>query len=333
MNTDDRQEWLLVSAVAEGVQPNDLLLNPVRLAIFRTVVERHSFTRAAEELSLAQSTVSGHIRLLESAFGSPLFDRRQRGAQFTEVGQAAYDFAIAVQRELDALRAQVRDLAGGLAGAVTLGAPVVPGTHVLPELLAHFHRQRPAAELRLRLLPPESIGEEVLHGHLDMGIVNESTVLPAAVWREPLWCETVMLVAASDHPLAKKPHVSLEDLAGQPFVIGCGRTGADQALNQALARAGLPPRHIVMEAGNQDGARQAARQGVGLAVLYRRVVSQDLTDGKLVILPMPELPGTEQQLLVFRPAHRFTPLAQQLIAFLQAAAPQLTDSAAGGALH
>src|SRR5262245_53611085 len=108
------------SAAVEGAQPNDLLLNPVRLAIFRMVVERGSFTRAAEELSLAQSTVSGHIRLLEGAFGSPLFDRRQRGAQLTEVGHAAYDFAIAVQRELDAVRARVRDLAGGLAGAVTL---------------------------------------------------------------------------------------------------------------------------------------------------------------------------------------------------------------------
>jgi DNA-binding transcriptional LysR family regulator len=139
-----------------------------------------------------------------------------------------------------------------------------------------------------------------------------------------------LLRPAPDHRLAKKPHLSLEDLAGQRIVIGWGRTGADQALNQALARAGLPPRRIVMEAGNQDGARQAARQGVGLAILYRRVVADDLAEHRLVVLPLAELPVVEQRLLVLRPAHRLIPLAQQRIALLRTASLQLTDSADGG---
>src|ERR687894_477210 len=101
MNGDD-------DAAAEGRGPAqvDWLVHPARLAVFRTVVERHSFSRAAEALSVTQPAVSAHIRALESAFGARLFDRRRRGAQLTEAGQAVHAFAVTVQRELTVLQAQ-----------------------------------------------------------------------------------------------------------------------------------------------------------------------------------------------------------------------------------
>ncbi len=222
-----------------GIEAKDVVLNPVRLAVFCAVVERRGFTRAAEALALTQSTVSGHIRVLEQALGSPLFERRRHGARLTEVGEAVYEFAVTLRQAVVGLRAQISDLTGGRAGVVQLGAPISPGTQILPTLLARFHQVRPAGELRMQLLPPDLIPEQVLRGRLDFGVVSEAVELPPALQAEPLWRDRVVLIASSDHRLAGRPRVTLLDVAREPFVVAWGRTLGDQALNRAFARAGL----------------------------------------------------------------------------------------------
>src|SRR5215208_2548711 len=300
-----------------GVRADEVALNPVRLAIFCAVVERRSFTRAAEALGLTQSTVSNHIQTLEQVLGSRLFDRRHRGAQLTEVGQVVYEFAVTMRREVVGLRARISNLTGGRAGMVTLGATIMPGTHILPTLLARFHHRYPAGDVQMRLLSPEVIPDEVLQGRLDFGIVGEAQALAPGLQAEPVWWNELVLVARADHPLASHAHVQLEDAGAQPYVVAWGRTLGDQVLNRALARAGLAPRRIVMQLGNQDGVRQAILERVGLGVLSRRVVLEDLAAGTLVALPIEGFPVVEQSLLIYRHAHQRTPIADQLIAFLR----------------
>ena len=326
VNTDGSHHPDADGQVTGRVPPDDIALNPVRLAVFRRVVECRSFTRAADELALTQSTVSGHIRVLEDVFGSPLFDRQRRGAQLTEVGRAVYDFAISMQRELGALRDHISDLTGGHTGVVTLGTPIVPNTNVLPELLARFLRMRPGAQLRMRLLRPEAICEEVAHGQLDLGIVSELCALPPSVRAEPLWLDAPVVVALPEHRLAARPRVTLTDLVDEPFVVAWGRTLGDQVIDRALARIGLPPRRIVMEAGNHYGVLEAARQGVGLGVLFYRVAAPDVASGKLVVLPLEELPASEQFLLIRRLTRRVSPLVEQLTDFLREESAGLSES-------
>jgi len=304
------------SAPAPALRPADVALNPMRLAVFCTVVERGSFRRAADELCLAQPTVSGHIRVLEELFGMPLFDRRRRGAQLTEAGRAVYDFAVGLRRELIALRAHLSDLAGGQAGTVALAAAPVPATYILPALLARFQRQRPGAHVQLRLLSPDAIGEEVQRGRVDFGIISEATPTEALVC-EPLWAEPIVLVARADHPLAQRALVTPADLVAEPFIIGSVRNLGDQALDRALALAGLPPRRVVLEMGNHEGIKQAVLHGVGLAALFRRVVAAELAAGRLAALPFTGLPLAERFLMVYRRSHRFTPLAAELMAFIR----------------
>ena len=306
-------------------RPDDMVLNPLRLAVFRMVVEHRGFTRAAEALSLTQSTVSDHIHLLEATVGSPLFDRRRRGANLTEVGHAVYDFAVTMQSELMALRARVSDLTAGRGGVVTLGATMIPGTHVLPGLLASFHKLHPAGQLVMRLLPPDAVCEEVLNGKLDLGVVSEAEPLSPALQAEPLWRDTDVLIASPKHRLAGKASMLLSDVVGEPFVVAWGRTLGDQTLDRALAGTGFPARTVVMAVGSQDGVRQAVIRGVGLAVVFRRVVAEDIAAGRLAALPLRELAMSERHLLVHRRAHRVTPIVSELVAFLRAEAPLLSN--------
>jgi DNA-binding transcriptional LysR family regulator len=299
-------------------QANDFVLNPVRLAIFCAVAEHQNFTHAAATLGLTQPAVSGHIRALEEALGTTLFDRRQRGARLTEAGSRVYDFAIGVRRALGELRLELHGLAGGSSGTVTIAATELPGSYVLPELVVAFYRSHTGARVLVRVLPPEGIGEEVLRGRVDFAIVTESASLPGSLQVERLWTDRLLLVASDRHPLARRRRVSIADLDGQTFVAGPARP----ALERRLARSGLSRYQIMLEFGSPEGVKQAVLAGVGLGLLFERVVAAELHAGQLVALPVEELTMTQRYLLVTRPVRHFTPspVVQSLVQFLRARA-------------
>lgn len=311
MNPEDT-----VVGVGEQVRPEDVVLNPVRLAVFCKVVELASFARAAEELAVTPAAVSTHVRMLEALWGVRLMDRRRRGAHLTEAGEALYAHAVTVLGSLAALHARVRGLQSGHAGVVTLGATLNAASYVLPEVLVAFQSEYPAAQLRLRPLPRDVIAEQVAHGRADFGIVSETTPLPRGLRVEPLWREPLALVAAPRNRLARRVQVAVADLAGEPFIAAQAAAG-DVALDAAFARAQLPPRRIVMEAGNPNVSRVAALKGIGLTVVLRRVVAADLAARRLVALALDEPELTEQFLLICRDMHELSPLAQRLIGYLR----------------
>ncbi|HLI27679.1 MAG TPA: LysR family transcriptional regulator [Chloroflexota bacterium] len=311
----------------EDISLADSVLNPVRLAVFCTVVERRSFNRAAEALCVTPSAVSLHVRALEALWQTPLFDRRRRGAHLTEAGKAAYEYAITVLRETANLRAHLRDLAGGNTGLVTIGATMVPGTYFLPPILAQFRARRPKARIQLLLHTPEALVDEVLRSQVDLAVGPEIIPLTAALHAEPVWTEAMLLVAPASHPLARATRVQLTDLVHEPFVVSRSRTVGDRMLDTALARAGLPPRHIVLEVGPQEIVKHAVLAGTGLAVLLRCVVAGELARGELIALPLEHVPMSERFYLLYRPTHRFTPLANHLVAAIRSQARKLAEQA------
>jgi LysR family cys regulon transcriptional activator len=134
----------------------------------------------------------------------------------------------------------------------------------------------------------------------------------------------MVLIARADHPLAGQTRVTWPDVAAEPFVVAWGQTGGDQLVDRELARAGLKPRRVVMQLGNQDGVRLAVLERVGLGVVARRVVQQDLAARTLVALPLDGFPVAEQSLLIYRRAHHMTPISDELLAFLRAESLQVS---------
>lgn len=164
----------------------------------------------------------------------------------------------------------------------------------------------------------------MLHGRLDFGDVGEVEILAPALQVEPIWSNELVLIAWPDHRLAGRARVTLSDVAAEPFVVAWGRTLGDQVLNRAITRAGLAPRRMVMQLGNQDGVRQAVLRRVGVGVVSRRIVAEDLAAGALVALPLEGWPVVEQFLLIYRRAYRITPIAHQFMAFLREESPRVS---------
>ena len=114
-------------------------------------VARHRhFTRAAEELHLAQSALSHQIRRLEEELGTPLFERTSRRVTPTDAGLAIAARARRILAEVDAAREEVDELRGVLRGRIWIGPLLPAGDLDVPGLLARFSRAHPGVEVGLR---------------------------------------------------------------------------------------------------------------------------------------------------------------------------------------
>src|SRR6266702_4332153 len=223
-----------------------------QLAYFESVSRHLHFTRAAEELHVAQPSVSQQIRKLETELGTPLFHRMKRHVALTEAGKTFLPHAQAVLRRLEEARLEVQELSGLRKGTLAVGAPPSVGTHLLPAALAAFSRLHPGIALAFR-----EAGSRTLLGLLEAGELDLAVVI------QPI-----------HHPLAKgQGRVRLAQLRQEPFVLLRG--GAYDLREQTLAacrRAGFEPL-VALDGGEMDSMPRFVAAGIGVAILPAMVLA------------------------------------------------------------
>src|SRR5260370_4895659 len=143
-----------------------------QLTYFESVSRHLHFTRAAEELNVAQPSVSQQIRKLETELGAPLFHRMKRRVALTEAGETFLPHARAVLQRLDEARLEVQELSGLRKGTLAVGAPPSVGTHLLPPALASFTKRHPGIALTFREAGSRTLLKLLEEGQLDFaGVV------------------------------------------------------------------------------------------------------------------------------------------------------------------
>jgi len=182
------------------------------------LMRANHFRRAAEELHLAQPSLSAQIAALESELGTPLFDRIGRRVRLTAAGEDLLPHARRIQDAVDEARRAVAAHGGLEGGRVRVGAPPTVGTHLLPATLALFHARCPGPEILLR---EEGTGELLTlvdHGELDLAVVILPVVSPA-LEVTPLLEEDIVVAVGAQHRLAGATAVAMADLADEPFLL------------------------------------------------------------------------------------------------------------------
>ncbi|MDQ3809635.1 MAG: LysR family transcriptional regulator, partial [Chloroflexota bacterium] len=142
-----------------------------QLAYFESVSRHLHFTRAAEELHVAQPSVSQQIRKLEHELGTPLFHRMKRHVALTEAGALFLRHARAILQQMEEARVEVQELSGLRKGRLAVGAPPSVGTHLFPRALAAFSRQHPGIALTFREGGSRTLLQLLEDGELDLAVV------------------------------------------------------------------------------------------------------------------------------------------------------------------
>jgi DNA-binding transcriptional LysR family regulator len=287
-----------------------------QLAAFCAVVERKSFSQAADRLGVTQPAVSLQIRSLEERLGQRLFDRSGRRVEPTEAGIRLYRGA----QKLLALEQQVlEDVAGDedgeLRGELAIGAATGPGATVVPVLLCEFQRENPEVRVELTISDTQSVIEAVARRELELGVVG-ATPRHRSVAYEPFFKDEVVLVCPPQHPFADKT-ISIDDLRGEQLVLMQEGAGVRQVIEEELRKAGkrLRDLDVKLELGLQESVKSAVEAGYGVTFISRTAVESELADGSLASARVRGLEPSRQISLVRASGRQATRVADAFAAF------------------
>jgi DNA-binding transcriptional LysR family regulator len=239
-----------------------------QLRCFEAVARHSHFTRASEELSLSQSSVSHHIRQLEASLGVELFVRTSRTVRLTRAGEALLPRAEQIVAGFDAAESEMQQFTGLMRGRMVLGTMRALGTIRLPELLRSFCDRYPGIDVVMREATSDRMLEMLTSGELDAAFIQLPDAPSSGLVTELLHVEEFALVIGPDHRFAGRDEVPLADLAGDDWIVFTRGTGIDSALRSACAAAGFEP-HAKFESSALQTVRALAAAGLGVAMLPR----------------------------------------------------------------
>jgi DNA-binding transcriptional LysR family regulator len=287
-----------------------------QLAAFCAVVERRSFSQAADRLGVTQPAVSLQIRALEERLGQRLFDRSGRRVEPTEAGRRLYRSA---QRMLHLEELMLEDVAasdtGRLTGTLDIGASTGPGAHLVPLLLCEFQRGHPDLQVALSISDTQAVIERVAARELELGVVG-ALRRHRSLEFEPLARDEIVLAVPPDHACATKS-LSLERLREETLIVMQEGAGVRQVVEDELRRAGLRLRGLdsKLELGLQESVKSAVAAGYGVAFISRTAIEGELAAGTLSWARVAGIEPRRQLYLVRARTRGLTRAAEAFLAF------------------
>jgi DNA-binding transcriptional LysR family regulator len=278
-----------------------------QLAAFCAVVEKKSFSQAAERLGVTQPAVSLQIRALEERLGRRLLDRSGRRVEPTEAGHRLYRSAQRMLHLEEQLLGEVAADEGELAGTVEIGASTGPGAHLLPLLLCEFQRANPAVRVELSVFDTHGVIERVASRDVELGVVGARRPHRSLEF-EPLTRDEIVLALPPGHRAAGG-ELTPDELRDETLIAMQAGAGVRRVVEEELRRAGLHLRDLGsnLELGLQESVKSAVAAGYGITFISRTAIEGELAAGTLAAARLAGVDPTRQLYVVRargRPASR-----------------------------
>jgi DNA-binding transcriptional LysR family regulator len=299
-----------------------------QLRVFVEVARQKNFSRAAENIFLSQPTISAHIKTLENEVGTPLLDRGQRELRLTEAGKILFQYAqelLEIKEEaLSAIQKEYKILKGHLG----IAASSVPGAYLLPRLLKSFHHNYPGVTFSILLRDTGQVLQSVKDYTYDLGFAGEPGT-KEGLGQVKLVEDELILIASPDTEIPGAgateaeqagpglPSIELYDCIDKPFILrepgSATRKVFEKALKKQLGKSFSL--NVIGYLESQEAIKEAVKTGLGLTVISRKAVEQELKAGLLAGYRVKDLPLQRNFYLVFRKKRILPPLSDAFLKF------------------
>ena len=255
-------------------------MNLHHLKVFVSVFKNRSFSKASRNLSLTQPTVSDHIQTLERDLKCKLFDRLGRTILPTKEAEILNLYAAEVIEKADALKEVVGNLHKKVEGEIVIGASTIPGTYLIPSLLASFQKRFPSVSFQVLISDSRGIVEKVTRHELLIGIVG-SEIRGSQINSIPLMEDELVVVASPS--LVQKAVVNLQDLLRYPVILREEGSGTLRETERILEKKGISMEAFKVAGifSSTEAVKQGVKAGLGISILSRISVIEDLRCGTL----------------------------------------------------
>lgn len=253
-----------------------------QLYSFYTIATTSSFTRTAEILGYAQSSITTQIQLLEEELNTKLFDRLGKRVVMTNEGQCFFNYV----KQILALSNEAKEAVSGSTtpkGSITIGAPESLCAMQLPMVLQEYHTVYPYVKIKLKMGSYNDFQCWLKSNLIDVGLFFQRRINQPELIIMPLAAEPIIAVARPDHPLRDKGRIEPDDLLGESLILPEKGCSYRMILENILSRANIYPETII-ELGSVMAMMQCAKSGLGITFLPRFAVAKELEAGNLIDL-------------------------------------------------
>jgi DNA-binding transcriptional LysR family regulator len=258
-----------------------------QLKVFECVARHLSFTRAAHELHLTQPAVSTQVKELEGHAGQPLFEKLGRKIYLTQAGTQLLAHSRAILQQFQAAGEAMKSVTGIPGGTLNV-AVISAGAYFFPRLLAEFMRRHQGVAFNLAVHNRAEVVRQLEENLTDLAVMVRPPKGPDIVC-ERFAPHPFVIIAAPDHPLARKKQIPLSALAREPFIAREPGSNTWQSMVEAF-RASLPKLNLVMQTRSTEAIKQAVIAGMGISFLSAYTVQLECHTRRLAILDVKGFP-------------------------------------------
>lgn len=284
------------------------------LRIFCDIVERRSFSRAAGDNRISQSSASQVVHHLEQSLGVQLLDRSKRPFVLTPEGECYYAGCRQLVKQHDELGEEIRTLHDETARRLSVASIYSVGLAHMSAFMRRFSAKYPSAQVQLDYRHPDQVYAAVDAGEVDLGLVSypeESRTLKVTAWRS----EPLVLVCHPQHALAGRESAALEELSGEPFVA----LEADLRIRAEIERLLFVRKvqvNITHEFDNIEMIKRDIEGGSGLSILPAPTVEKEVASGTLSTVTIQGEPMERPLGIIHRHDRKPSLIAEQFIDLL-----------------
>ncbi len=294
-----------------------------QLKVFETVARLTSITRAAEELSLTQPTVSMQIKQLTQNVGVPLFEQIGKKLYLTESGQELLVTCRDIFDSLSRFEMKINDFQGMKQGKLKL-ATITTTKYFMPRALAPFCQLYPGVEITLEITNHERILDRLNENLDDLYIISKIPDSSQDRLRQrsdvalhPFLENPLVVVAPRTHPLAGEKNIPIARLQNEPFIMRERGSGTRAAVEQLFSEHGVSVK-VKLELGGNEAIKQAIGVGFGISVLSQHTFTpESAISGGLTILDVQHFPIERHWYIVYPADKQLSILASTFFDFLQ----------------
>ena len=298
-------------------------INLKQLEIFAAVVECGSFTGAANQLYMAQSTVSSHIHALEAILLTPLFHRgAKKNGALTDDGKRVYQLAKDVLEKC-------RDLETGMVeekgSELRLGASTAPGCQLVPSYVAAFCRCRPDCCVSLKHGDSGGIQEMLLEREIQLGFVGSADNRQELSYECIAKDRLVLIAPCQERYAAMRAEGRLgRELLTEPLLSREYGSGTQEMVDNYLTGAQLPADGVRVAAyvSNPVTLQKLVAEGMGVAIVSYLTVQERVAAGEVLAFELEERPVERNIYIAWRTRGELSKSAKEFLAFVRRSAEE-----------
>ncbi len=287
-------------------------MNLYHLKTFYHTAKHRSFTKAADELCITQPAVTRQIQELQSTYDLTLFNRVGKKIILTDAGEALYSLAEKIFELETQVEESIRDFQQQKSGKISIVTTETFGAFYLPGVVIEFNRKFPDIYVSVLTLTDTYVIDSISRLTNDLGFISKEISHPKIVVKEILK-ENIVLVTNPENPLAKYNDLEPSALNNLPIImpeVGCG---SRKVISDFKKRHNIRF-NVVCEFSNNESIKALVRDGIGITLISKNVVKNDIKRGDLVAINVNDPNLTRRFYITYHKEKYFTKSIAEFIA-------------------